>query len=276
MIESRSNPIVKSLIELSSSKARRERGLFLVEGVRAVEDGLSSGHVPTTCLYNTELLSHTERGRHLLERINGQTPRIRSYEASATVLEVVSETQHPQGIAAVFSIPVPPSAIATSGPALIPIADEIRDPGNLGTILRTSEAAGATAVLLSRGCVEPYNPKVVRAGMGTHFRLPVYANLGWEDIDRLVRGAGVQADAVFALDAASENPYHSADWRQSAAFVVANEAHGLTGEAREWATMRGGLLTIPMAGAAESLNAAVAAAVVLFEAARQRSGDPAE
>lgn len=148
-------------------------------------------------------------------------------------------------------------------PGLLLILDRVRDPGNLGTILRSAEAASVGHVLLSPGTVDHYNPKVVRGAMGAHFRLPVIS-LDWPAI---AEQAGRRA--VWLADAAGELSYDAVDWTQPSALIVGGEAAGAGQEAAVLAT---GRVSIPMAGGAESLNAAMAATVILFEAARQQRG----
>jgi TrmH family RNA methyltransferase len=155
-------------------------------------------------------------------------------------------------------------------PPLLLVCDAIQDPGNLGTILRAAEAAGVNAVWLSPGCVDPYNPKVVRAAMGAHFRLPIFAESAWEVIPAQLTRLHPSEIGLFAADAGADTPYDAVDWTRPATLIVSNEAHGLSREARHLATQRGGLISIPMAGGTESLNAAMSAAIILFEAARQR------
>nr|MDA8219818.1 RNA methyltransferase [Dehalococcoidales bacterium] len=141
------------------------------------------------------------------------------------------------------------------------LLDGVQDPGNLGTILRTAEAAAARPVLLAPGTVDAYAPKVVRAAMGAHFRLPLVSG-DWDELEPYLRGR-----TVWAAEVREGTPYYEVDWTQPSAIVVGSEAHGLSTQARKLAT---GRLTIPMAGRAESLNAAIATAIVLFEALRQR------
>jgi TrmH family RNA methyltransferase len=135
----------------------------------------------------------------------------------------------------------------------------VRDPGNLGTILRSAEAAGVGQVILAPGTVDLYNPKAVRGAMGAHFRLPV-AGLDWPAIAGRLAGR-----AVWLADAAGETPYDQVDWAVPSALIVGGEAAGAGDQAAALAT---GRVSIPMAGGAESLNAAMAATVILFEAAR--------
>jgi TrmH family RNA methyltransferase len=141
------------------------------------------------------------------------------------------------------------------------ITDALRDPGNLGTLLRTSAAAGADEVLLGPGTVDLYNLKVVRGAMGTHFRLPI-ATMTWPVIAAHLNGL-----SIWVADAHSATPYTQVDWTKPTALIVGGEAEGASNEAEKLAT---GRVSIPMQCGIESLNAAVAAAIILFEAQRQR------
>jgi TrmH family RNA methyltransferase len=164
-------------------------------------------------------------------------------------------TKTPQGIVAVV-----PRLQLEAKRGLVLILDGLRDPGNLGTILRSAEAAGVGQVILPPGTVDPYNPKVVRGAMGAHFRLPV-TSMDWPAIAG--RLAGRQ---IWLADASAETPYDTVDWGLAAGLIVGGEAAGAGESAMALATGRVG---IPMAGGAESLNAAMAATVLLFEAAKQ-------
>jgi TrmH family RNA methyltransferase len=143
------------------------------------------------------------------------------------------------------------------------ILDGLRDPGNLGTILRTAAAAGIDAVLLAPGSVDPYNDKALRAGMGAHFRIPVVSQK-WDEIAATCAGL-----SVYLADMHGDVAYDAADWSNGWALIIGGEAHGASEAAAALATAGAGRVYIPMAAATESLNAASAAAVILFEAARQ-------
>jgi len=274
MIDSPTNPIVKDLQALNLAKRRKERGLFLVEGVRLVEDALRAGYRPQVCLYHEESVKRTERGRDLLRLL--RDPRARSdnrgsvQEASERAIQAAANTEHPQGIVAAFSIPTWELPARREQPPLALICDNIQDPGNLGTILRTAEAAGVTAVLLTPDSVDLYNPKVVRAGMGAHFRLPTFPDLSWQNIGTLLSELAIPPGILYATDADALTAYDTVDWTQPSALIISNEAHGPSPSARAFSKRAGGFISIPMQGDAESLNAASAAAVLLFEASRQR------
>ena len=266
MIESPANPTVKALRLLSTSKGRREQGRFLVEGIRLIEDGLVSGEFPVTCLYNYDLVGRTERGRMLLKKLSAANVTI--LEASERAIEAVSDTPHPQGIVAAFrfhNIEAPPKS---DGSVLGLVCDAVQDPGNLGTLLRSAEAAGAVRVWLAPGCVDAYSPKVVRAAMGAHFRLPVISST-WPEIRVEMEKLGIPHTNLYATEAGADMTYDEVDWTSPSTLVISNEAHGLSQDGRE-AVKSAQFITIPMSGHTESLNAAVAGSVILFEAARQR------
>jgi TrmH family RNA methyltransferase len=181
-----------------------------------------------------------------------------AFAVSERVMKAMADTVSPQGVLAV--VPFVELAPLPS-PSLGLVVDRLRDPGNLGAILRSANAAGVGQVILAPKTVDPYNPKVVRGAMGAHFRLPIVA-LSWPEIAEAL--AGVQ---VLLADARAEQAYDEVDWIWPSALIIGGEAHGASQEARELAA---DTIAIPMHGGVESLNAAVAASVILFEAARQR------
>jgi len=180
-------------------------------------------------------------------------------EVSASVMKSVSETETPQGILAVLNesrLPIPES------PNFILIPDQIRDPGNLGTLLRTAAAAGVQAVLLPPETTDAFAPKVVRSGMGAHFHLPI-CSMNWEEIAKALKVAGLKA---FIADMDGQSCWET-DLRRPVALIVGGEAEGASESARKLAN---GIISIPMSGNIESLNAGVAGSVLIFEVVRQR------
>jgi TrmH family RNA methyltransferase len=258
MIESQANPHVKHIRSLAADrKDRRRERLFVLEGVRLVADALAGGAMLELALYAPDQLGQTEAGRALLDQIQALTI---AHLASAQVVAAASDTVHPQGIVALARWP----ENEPGRPGIILVLDAIQDPGNMGTLLRSAEAVGVAEVLCAAGTVDVYSPKVVRAAMGAHMHLAIVQDLGWDAIaDRLML-----VDSVYAADAAASMPYFAADWRQPAALIIGNEARGLSEDARALARRP---ISIPMHGRAESLNAAVAGSVILFEALRQRT-----
>jgi TrmH family RNA methyltransferase len=257
-ISSTTNPHVKRIRSLlADRRERRRERLFVLEGVRLIADALAGGAELELALYAPDQLAETAAGRELLGQIEALPV---AYQATPQVIVAAADTVHPQGAVALARWP----RVEPGAPGLILALDGIQDPGNLGTLLRSAEAVGAAEVFCARGTADLYSPKVVRAAMGAHFRLAMEQDLGWEEVgERLAF-----VDHVYAADAAATMPYYAADWRQPSALIIGNEARGLSEEARSLAKV---LIGIPMRGRAESLNAAVAGSVILFEALRQRT-----
>jgi TrmH family RNA methyltransferase len=247
MISSPHNEKIKLALALQSqAKARRKSGRVLLEGVRLIADALACGLRPDFVLHHPDFAPETF------------APELPMFAIAPELLREIADTVHPQGAVAVFPLPQMPLPTA---PTRLFILDGVRDPGNVGAMLRTAAAAGVDAALLSPDCADAFNPKALRAGMGAHFRVPL-REIGWEQIAALCAGL-----TVYLADADGDLAYDAGNWRQPHALIVSSEAHGASAEARSLAALR---ISIPMAAATESLNAASAAAVLLFEAARAR------
>jgi TrmH family RNA methyltransferase len=253
MISSTQNDRVKYVRSLSRRRTRQREGRFFVEGTRLVEEVARAGVRPALVFF-TEAWAASEEGQRLLAQLPPAGEG--AWPVSEAVLAACADTETPQGILAVV-----PFVENEPGPGLVLVVDGMRDPGNLGTLLRSAEAAGTGQALLAPGTVDLYNPKVVRGAMGAHFRLAVAA-LDWPEIARRL-----EERAVWLADAAGEVAYDEVDWTAPSALIVGGEAEGAGPQALAVAT---GRVSIPMAGGAESLNAAMAGTVILFEAARQR------
>jgi TrmH family RNA methyltransferase len=256
MITSLRNDKVRLVRSLQERRRTREReGSFVAEGLRLNSEVIQSGITPEFIFYTS---SAAEDPRIAALLAHWTEAGVDVFEVDEPVLEACSDTETPQGVLAVVPIPrlsPPPS------PDLTLVLDRLRDPGNLGTILRTALATGVDQVLLAPGTVDFTNPKVVRAGAGAHVRLPV-EGLGWQEIAERIGGC-----RVYLAAAGGEQVYTQVDWREPAALVIGGEAAG-AGK-RAWDLAEVGV-SIPMAPGVESLNAAIAAAVILFEAVRQR------
>jgi TrmH family RNA methyltransferase len=250
-ITSLQNDRVKFVNQLQSrARIRRKEHKIVLEGTRLISDALLQNHRPHFVFYEPNSVDY-----NLLAQV--QETHAALYEVTREVMQHVSDTQTQQGMIAVFPIPEP---ALPSSPQRVLILDAIRDPGNMGTILRTAGAAGVQVVILAPDCVDPYNPKVLRSGMGAHFRIPII-EAPWQEIRAYC------TDMQRYLAAGNGEKIHSeVDWTQAWALVIGNEAHG-AGEKAE--TMSGERVAIPMATDTESINAAVAAGVILFEAQRQ-------
>jgi TrmH family RNA methyltransferase len=255
MITSTQNDRAKYVRSLGRRRARDREGRFVVEGTRLVAEVTRAGIRPALVFFTAEWAAGGA-GQDLLPLLGAAEDG--AWPVSDAVLAACAGTETPQGVLAV--VPMPRVAPREG---LILVVDGLRDPGNLGTLLRSAEASGAGRVVLAPGTVDAYNPKVVRGAMGAHLRLAI-ADMDWPAIAGLLAGR-----AVWLAEAGGEMDYDRVDWTQPAALIVGGEAEGAGPEAASLAT---GRVRIPMAGGAESLNAAMAATVILFEAARQRRG----
>lgn len=261
MITSASNSKIQWIRKLQSRRRERQQAkAFPVEGVRLVEEALRAGWETRLVIYDRSL---DERGQRLVQAFAGQGVNVE--EVTPEVLRAASATETPQGILAVLTLSALPLPERMD---LLFIPDGVRDPGNLGTMLRTAAAAGVDAVLLPEGTVDPFSPKVVRAAMGAHFHLPVHS-LSWTAIAELLKQAGLR---VFLADSGGGVAYTQADFLPPLALIVGGEAQGASLHAEQLAHNR---VHIPMQRQTESLNAAIAAAVLLFEINRQRQEKPA-
>jgi TrmH family RNA methyltransferase len=254
MISSTQNDRVKYVRSLGRRRVRQREGRFLVEGTRLIDEVVRAGIEPALVFY-TEAWAALPEGQRLLPLLK---PAAGAWAVDEAVMAACADTETPQGVLAVV-----PMVRLDPRAGLILVVDGVRDPGNLGTILRSAEAAGAGQVLLAPGTVDLYNPKVVRGGMGAHFRLPASA-LDWPEIAERMVGR-----RVWLADAAGEVAYDAVNWTMPSALIVGGEAAGAGAEAE---VLAGGRVSIPMVGGAESLNAAMAATVILFEVARQQRG----
>lgn len=254
MISSPHNPKLKLVRALAGRpKERREAGAFLAEGVRLLEEAFSAGWPVEFVLFSAET---SRRGAALVETLKQQGLDVE--EVSPEILRAASETKTSQGILAVLRqapLPLP------DNPDFILIPDQIRDPGNLGTLIRTAAAAGVQGVLIPPETTDPFAPKVIRAGMGAHFRMPV-ESLGWEAIRSRLNGM-----TIYLAEASSRKTLWEADFKSPLALIVGGEAEGASQAARNLADV---FINIPMPGKIESLNAGIAGALLMFEAVRQR------
>ncbi len=256
MITSTGNSQIKNVISLiKKSKDRKVPGLFVVEGKRMFEE---------TPADRIEKVYATED----FVRANKELMSGHSYElVSNEVFAHMSDTKTPQGVLALVKIKEWEAAdIIQSGDksSLILVLENIQDPGNLGTMLRTAEGAGATGIIMTAGTVDIYNSKVIRSTMGALYRMKfAYVDSVDEAMD-LLKVSGV---ITYAAHLKGEHFYDEEDYTAPTAFLIGNEGNGLTKQA---AALSDKLIKIPMEGQLESLNAAVSASILMYEASRQR------
>ena len=200
---------------------------------------------------------------------NGLFDTLKEYDTEKFIVpdklfSEISDTENPQGILAVLKIETHSIDEIKLRNNFILVLDSIQDPGNLGTIIRTADAAGVDGVVLSRGCVDLYNPKVLRATMGSIYHVPVYYN---EDINNTVKVLKQNGSTVYAAHLDGINNYFDMDMKRKIVIIIGNEANGISEEVVRIADH---LVKIPIIGSSESLNAAIAASLIMYEAVRQR------
>jgi RNA methyltransferase, TrmH family len=263
-ISSLQNPRVKQWTGLLEKKGRDKEGQFLIEGIHLVEEALHSDIQPYTVVYSMERASMAlERLLELAEKQG-----IECVAVSEAVLAKCTDTQTPQPVFAVMpKLPWKPESLMKAGSAgeaaLVLVVDGVQDPGNLGTIIRSADAVGATGILLGKGTVDLYNPKTVRSTMGSLFHLPIAQG----DLLELLPQASAQGSRVVTTSLQGAVSCYDYDFTRPTWIVIGNEGQGVSEAVRELTEDH---VLIPMKGNAESLNAAMAATVILFEAVRQR------
>lgn len=258
MITSVHNPRVKRWAELLTKKGREEQGRYLVEGIHLVQEALQAG-----C--EVECIAYA-----LDKPLPRELQPYRSHPCewiavSEQVLKKCTSTQTPQGVFAVVAKQeAEENVLWQQERPLVIVLDQVQDPGNVGTIIRSAEASGATAMILGKGSADLYNPKTVRATMGAMFRIPILEG----DLVPYLRQAKKRGIPILSTGLEASRTCYEWDWRKPVWFIIGNEGAGVSAAA---AAEVDEMITIPMLGKAESLNAAMAATVLLFEAMRQRA-----
>lgn len=256
MITSSNNIQIKNLIKLQkSSKERKKQKKFVVEGKKMCEEASSLELVEK--LYISETIWN--------ETKNGTFQDIPYEVVSDPILKEVSDTMTPQGSMAIVHMPMhQKKAIFSVEKGSFLFLENVRDPGNLGTMIRTAEGAGITGVIISKESVDIYNPKVIRSTMGSIYRVPfVYV----EDFEAILKEAKENGITLYATDLQGKKDYDQENYRTKCGIIIGNEANGITQETREITDF---LIKIPMCGSVESLNAGVAAAIMMYEIYRQK------
>jgi RNA methyltransferase, TrmH family len=255
MITSLQNDKVKLVYGLQNRpRTRRKERKFVLEGARLIADALSQKRRPLFALYEAQTADY-----NLIAQL--QALDVPLIDVSDEIMLHVADTQTPQGMIAVFPWP---NLTVPRKPKRILVMDNMRDPGNMGTILRTAAAAGVELVILSPGCTDPFNPKVARSGMGAHWRVPL-AEAKWHEIETFCEDL-----IIYAAVGTGDTRYDQADWMQPHALIIGSEAHGVGSHGLALAHHQ---VFIPMVAQTESLNAAMAAGILLFEASRQNLTD---
>ena len=252
------NPVVKAAAELKQKKYRTQNGLYLAEGLRTAEEAVAYKAVETLFYVATD----DDRTMRLLE--DAAMQNIKLVCVNENVMKKIADTETPQGIIAVCKMRQPKLENLLASGKMLLVLDRVGDPGNIGTMLRTADAAGIGGLVLLKGCADIYAPKTVRSSMGSLFHIPVLSGVSEQEFVSAAKKAGYDL-LVTCLDGA-DNLY-KADLSGRIAFVMGNEAGGVSEILLEKADKR---VYIPMAGRAESLNVAMAAGIVMFEALRRK------
>lgn len=258
MLTSTANPRVKQAIRVREG---RDRELLFAEGERLVEE-LAVSSLDIIQAFHSE--QPNDRAATLIQSLSARN--VECLAATDAVLKALSDTVQPQGIIAIAKRPaaIAPEHLPRTPPPLLVALDGVQDPGNVGTILRTAEAAGAAAVIPLAGTADVFAPKVLRSAMGSAFRLPILCGL---DAETLFAWADQRSIVTVAADGTATETHVAFDWNRSTLLVMGNEARGVSPALLRRCSAR---VRIPMRPPVESLNVAAAAAVLLFEAARQR------
>lgn len=258
MITSAQNKKIQEVRRLVSKRKEREAaGLYIAEGIRLVEEALAHA---SDCAYLLWCAPLSNRAESLVKGFADAGVSVE--EITPQLMESVAGTDSPQGVLAVMKM----SPLPLPGKAdFVVIADGIQDPGNLGTLFRTAAAAGADAVLLMPGCADEFSPKVIRSGMGTHFRLP-FARMDWDTCEKWLRSFPDMR--ILAADSDGGISCWETDLRRPTTLIIGSEANGPCDRALALSDAR---ILIPMPGKIESLNAGIAAGILIFEVVRQRS-----
>lgn len=261
-ITSIKNPLIKEIKGLHKRKDRWRSKSYIIEGIKIIEEAILNGMIIKNIIYTDKLLS-TKDGSDFFEFIKNFNNII---YVSDNIFNEITDTENPQGVMAIvsFSHNDPDEMFSTYSPFLL-FLDGVQDPGNMGTIIRTADAFKADGVILGSGCVDPYNPKVIRATMGSIFRVPLYFI---EDICLYQSKLKSNNINIYSTSLEGSIPIYEVDYSKGFVLVIGNESRGVDLRVQKISDR---LIKIPMPGDAESLNAGVAASIIMYEAMKQRA-----
>lgn len=251
---SRDNKYVKLALRLKNKKFREAEGKYIIEGIRFVEEAIKE-NIINYILFSQKLFATSNPERAMAIDCN-------KYEIEDELLKELCGTENPQGILAIVSKKNYDFLDIKND--FVIIADGIQDPGNLGTIIRTADAAGAGGVIITKGTVDVYNDKTLRSTMGSIFHIPLIFAENFNELSIALKGLGYN---IYAASLEGSKYIYDCNFENKTAIIIGNEANGIPAEHMEAVTQR---IKIPMPGKAESLNAAAAAAVIIYEVLRQR------
>lgn len=265
IITSLQNTNIKLAASLKQKKYRDEKKLFIVEGIRLSEDAIKSNWQIQQCFCTDEALQNTR-----VQKILGQLEEMncRIYKVSKSIYDKLSETKEPQGLLLIVGTQYGNLAacMVKDRPPMLIVLDCLQDPGNVGTIIRTAEAAGCTGVVMTKGSADVFSGKTVRATMGAIFRIPIATGVEYRELLDFIKKEKILL-YVTALDSTAKQ-YFSVDFTKSTVVVFGNEGNGVSDILLSAAENK---VYIPMLGEAESLNVSAATAIVSYESLRQRN-----
>ncbi len=254
------HPLVKTIHALEDSRYRRSEHLLVIEGVRMLEEALEAGIAINVLLYDPAVVTDP---RALAVLTKASTTNAQLFPAHPRVIAASSQVKTPQGIIAIAEAPQADFAgLLSASQLLLAVGDRLQDPGNLGTLIRLADAAGATGVVVTEGSVDPHHPKVLRASAGSIFHLPVTS----APAEAVITGLQTSGVRTLAADQKGVMNYTDVDFRPPVALIFGNEGAGLD---PRWIAVASATVRIPLYGRADSLNVAVAAGILLYEVRRQ-------
>lgn len=260
-ITSINNPLVKEIKTLYRKKGRIKNKSFIIEGIKMVEEAIDNDYPIKNIIYTDHLLK-TKDGKDFFEKIRNLDNLI---YVPVNIFKEISDTENPQGILgiAIFEYKSV-SEIENKERFFLLFLDEVQDPGNMGTIIRTADAFNADGIIITDGCVDPYNPKVVRATMGSIFRVPLYYISDKVQELKKLKDMNIQ---IYSTSLNGSIPVYDANFNEGFILTIGNESNGVS---EEIFSLSDKLIKIPMPGKAESLNAGVAASIIMYEVMKQR------
>lgn len=261
-ITSINNPLVKEIKTLYRKKGRIKNKAFIIEGIKMIEEAIDNSYPVKNIIYTDQFLK-TKDGENFFERIKDLDNTI---YVPNNIFKEISDTENPQGILGIAKLEYENlNEIYKKERPFLLFLDEVQDPGNMGTIIRTADAFNADGIIITEGCVDPYNPKVVRATMGSIFRVPLYyISDGIHELKNL-KDMNIR---VYSTALTGSIPIYETDFQKGFVLIIGNESNGVR---KEIFSLSDKLIKIPMPGKAESLNAGVAASIIMYEVMKQRS-----
>lgn len=262
-ITSKDNRLIKHIKTLHHKKYRDSEGQFFVEGIKMAREAVQQGADILHILVCPDMLRKVSGGEDLLDNLIRLKFSLNSVPEN--IFGYISDTETPQGVLAVISKAKKLTAGAEFNPnGVYILLDGVQDPGNVGTIIRTSDALGADGVILSKGCADVYSPKVLRSSMGSIFRVSIFEKANLREFAGEMQTSGVK---IIASSLQASHYHFDISYNGGVGLVIGNESNGVSTELLEIADY---IIKIPMKGGAESLNASVAAGVLMYEVMRDR------